>query len=354
MSKFLKISSAAVLSVLYAAPALASITPPTIYGGLYLDTRGSEDKVTKTYSDGTKTVEKTKYRQQLYDNGSRMGIRGEEALNNDISVQYRFEWRSPLDSDQRAFEPRDSWLAIKHKKYGTFKAGRLLSPEPYIRYTWDYPTWGADGNRSNNAIRYESPTFNGTDFMIHYVLDENKKGGESKTESLDTDGVGLLVKHQKDNYALGAAYFYADSQKSLHGVKFKDQLRLTGYYDFDKANQINFIYQKNKFNDVHYGQAAKNNWGLGVGASHKFNDKDTVYAHVNHAVNPYGKDGKYNSVTVAYDRKITDKLILGAESTYYKETINVPAHADKDGKAVLAHKQDTDSLGLILFSAYRF
>lgn len=115
MSKFLKISSAAVLSVLYAAPALASITPPTIYGGLYLDTRGSEDKVTKTYSDGTKTVEKTKYRQQLYDNGSRMGIRGEEALNDDMSVLYRFEWRSPLDTEQRAFEPRDSWLAIKHK-----------------------------------------------------------------------------------------------------------------------------------------------------------------------------------------------------------------------------------------------
>ncbi|MDO4894607.1 porin [Moraxella sp.] len=353
MSKFLKISSAAVLSVLYAAPALASITPPTIYGGLYLDTRGSEDKVTKTYSDGTKTVEKTKYRQQLYDNGSRMGIRGEEALNDDMSVLYRFEWRSPLDTEQRAFEPRDSWLAIKHKKYGTFKAGRLLSPEPYIRYTWDYPTWGADGNRSNNAIRYESPTFNGTDFMIHYVLDENKKGGESKTESLDTDGTGIMVKHAKDKYTIGAAYFYSNSNKSLHGVKFKDQFRATGYYDITPENQINFIAQKNRFNDVHYGQESKNNWGIGIGGSHKFNDKDTIYTHVNYAKNPYGKDGTYHSYTLAADRKVGSRLIIGAETTYYKETINVPAHTEA-GKDVLAHKQDTTSLGLIVFSAYHF
>lgn len=315
----------------------------------YVDTRASDTKVTKTFSDGTVETTKTPARPQLYDNGSRIGIRGSEKVSDNLDFLYRLEYRSPIDSDHRSLEPRDAWIGVKHKDLGTLKAGRLLSPEPYIRYTWSYPTWGADGNRSNNAVRYESPTWNDTSFMVHYVMDENNKDADSKTDSLHTDGVGVLAKHQTDKYGLGAAYFHADSQKAIHGVKIKNQLRVTGFYNVDDKNQVNFIYQNNRFNDTHYGEPSKHNQGIGIGAHHKLDDKNTIYAHIDYAKNPYGKDGTFKQYTIAADRKVGQKLIVGAEAGYYKETINAPAH-----EQTLAHKQETSSAGVILFSAYTF
>lgn len=318
-------------------------TGPTFYGTIYAEARASDVKTTTTYSDGSRTVEKSG-RPELYDNGSRMGFRGSEKLNDTLEVLYRVEWRAPFESEHRNFEPRDSWLAVKHQKYGTLKAGRLLSPEAYIRYTYDYPTWGADGNRSNNAIRYESPTIKDTYVWLHYVMDENKE-----TDSLDTDGYGVLVHHKKENYGLGAAYFSTDSHKKLHGVQFKNQFRATGFYKPNKKTQLDFIYQQNDFNDIHYGQASKDNWGIGVGGNYAINDKDTFYLHFNYAENPFGKDGSFKSTSIAAERQFTPNFAAFTELFLSKETINAPAY-----NGALAHKEQTEDVTLILGTSYRF
>lgn len=347
MSKLAKFSIAGLSLIV--SQVFAADTPPTFYGGLYVDVRSMGSTTTKTYEDGTKEVTKTTTRPYLFDNGSRMGVRGSMDIAPDTEFLYRVEWRSPMESESRNFESRDSWLAVKHKKYGTLKAGRLLSPEAYFRYTYDYPTWGADSNRSNNAVRYESPKFKDTEVWLHYVTDEN-----NDTDLLGRDGYGVVVKHEKkDKYGLAAAYFGTDSQKTLHGVKFKDQLRVTGFYQMTDKAQLNFIYQTNNFNDVHYGNPSKKNTGVGFGGSYKLTEKDTLYGHVNYAKNPFGKDGDFKSVAIAAERQFTPKFSAFVEYDYYVTDVNVPAHT-AEGKSVKAHKEKTEEPIFIIGTAFRF
>lgn len=74
MSKLAKFSIAGLS--LIASQVFAADTPPTFYGGLYVDVRSMGSTTTKTYEDGTKEVTKTTTRPYLFDNGSRMGVRG--------------------------------------------------------------------------------------------------------------------------------------------------------------------------------------------------------------------------------------------------------------------------------------
>lgn len=334
---------------LFASQAFAG-TPPTFYGTLYVDARSMPSKTTKTYEDGRKEVSKTSNRPQLYDNGSRAGVRGSEDINADTELQYRFEWRSPVDDTNRNFEARDAWLGVKHKKYGTIKAGRLLSPEAYFRYTWDYPTGGADSNRSNNAVRYESPKFNDTEIWLHYVMDEN-----NDTDSHGTDGFGIAFKHEKeDKYGIAAAYFGTDGQKTLHGVKFKDQARVTGFYNLNPKTAVNFIYQYNKFNDKHYGQPSKTNSGLGIGISHKLNDKSSAYAHIQGAKNPFGKDGDFKSASIAFEHQFTPKFGAFVEYSHYVTDVNVPTHNDDKGNLIKAYKEKSEEPAFIIGTSLRF
>lgn len=328
---------------------LSANADPTFYGLLVGDVRGTESTNTKTYADGT--VEKTKKeaRPQLFDNGSRLGVRGEEKLNDTYEFQYRAEWRSPVDSDARNWEPRDIWVGVKHKDYGTLKAGRLLSPEPYIRYTWGLPTIG-DGHRSNNAVRYESPTVKDTQVMVHYVIDEN-----NETDSHDTDSYSVTVNHSTKDYGIGGAYLYANGNKVLHGIKFKDQFRTTGFYNLNDKHQVNFIYQQNRFNDTHYnGQASKTNTGIGVGTRHKYDDKTAFYTHFDYGKNPSGKEGTYKGYSLAGDYKITKTTLVGSEFGQYQTNYDVPAHTTSDGKDVKAHESKTNASYLMVYGQYRF
>ena len=135
-----------------------------------------------------------------------LALEGLEKLNDDYEVLYKLEYRLENDGDlrnekikqpdgtektvakTRNFEARDSWIGVKHKKYGTIKAGRMLSLDPYVRYT-AYLASGVDGVRTNNTIAYESPKIKDVSFQAMYILDENKE-----TDTIDRDGYSLLVK----------------------------------------------------------------------------------------------------------------------------------------------------------------
>lgn len=135
---------------------------PELYGYASLGVAANHTKTTnKTTNISTSTTD----RPYLYSSGSRIGLRGSEKLNDDYEVLYKLEYRLENDGDlrnekikqpdgtektvakTRNFEARDSWIGVKHKKYGTIKAGRMLSLDPYVRYT-AYLASGVDGVRT--------------------------------------------------------------------------------------------------------------------------------------------------------------------------------------------------------------
>lgn len=379
--RFTALALSVATASLFASNAAAEDKPPTFYGGLYTNTWVSETKDTKTYADGTKEVSKSQSRVPLYDNGSRIGVRGSNTLNDKMEMQYRVEVRSPVDGDVkyaggketgkgRSFEARDMWIGVKHNDYGTVKAGRLLSPEPYVRYTYTtLPAPYTDGSRGNNSIRWESPVYKegalkDTQLMVHYVLDE-----KNSTDSHGTDAVAVYVNHTpKDaKYALGGAYFYADGDKAPHGVKIKDNFRITGKYDITDQYQANFLYQQNRFNDVHYGDTtpAKTESAISIGGQFKQNkdSKNVYFAQANLGKNPAGKPGDTKALIAGVTHSFKSNMDIGMEVGYYQTNHDVPAYTKetKDANGVVtattdikSHKSKSETGEVVIYTGFRF
>ena len=295
---------------------------PELYGYASLGVAANHTKTTnKTTNISTSTTD----RPYLYNNTSRIGLRGSEKLNDDYEVLYKLEYRLENDGDlrnekikqpdgtektvakTRNFEARDSWIGVKHKKYGTIKAGRMLSLDPYVRYT-AYLASGVDGVRTNNTIAYESPKIKDVSFQAMYILDENKE-----TDTIGRDGYSLLVKKNTDTYNVGAAYAYFGKAKTSYG-KLNYAARVTGNYKINEDYKVGGIYQQISYaND----DSAKNNTEQAVGVTlQHFKDKWTHTAHMNVVNNPSGKKGDGFELIGAIDRDISKNVSAGVDVTY--------------------------------------
>lgn len=283
----------------YAAEEPKKVEGPKISGALYprLD-------IEHTWTKNKETGEVTKNmgNPKLSDDASRLRITGKEKLNDQVDVAYRLEWRVPHDVNERSLEPRDAWVALTHKTYGTLKAGRLLTPDPYVNY--GVRSTAVDGIRANNGIRYESPDMKGTSVMVHYIMHE----GKEKTDDLGTDGYAATITHsQKDKFSVGATYLYTDSLKATHGYQIKYAMRLTGEYYPTPDWRIGTLYQQNRRVNMPYTER-----GLG-----------TVLTYQKSSFNPYisnsyvtgygGNDSTYKDIAVGIGKEITKNVSVDSE-----------------------------------------
>lgn len=75
--------------------------------------------------------------------GSRIGFRGTEALGNDLSAVFSFEHRFTPDTGEDAspgkaiFWHGNSWVGLRHARYGTLTLGRHLSPAFIVQNQFD-------------------------------------------------------------------------------------------------------------------------------------------------------------------------------------------------------------------------
>ncbi|MFB6348494.1 porin [Moraxella sp. ZJ142] len=296
------------LCVLLSVISVNAFAEAKIYGTFYAKAFGTHTSTTDKATGVTTTGFD---RPGFYDDASRAGIRGSEKLNDTYEVQYRLEYRIPFDNEKRSLEQRDTWLAVKHKKYGTIKAGRLLSPEPYLEYSLQ--STDADGYRTNNSFRYESPTIKDTQLWVQYFMDEN-----SDKDSVGSDGFAVMLKQEKSKYGIGVAYIRATATKSLHGYKLDDALRLSGYYQATPKVRLSTLYQHNNHvdfptekgitatiehtndhevgkniwvsytdNHVGYGESGGTQYGIGVGANKNLSKSVNVSADLEYYHSSY-------------------------------------------------------------------
>lgn len=359
LAKLFVLSSAGVLAASVAQAA------PQVYGAIYANADVTHTKTTKTYLDGTVEKESGVNRPRVYDNASRIGIRGSEALNDQVDVQYRIEWRSPFDVNTRTLEPRDAWIGLAHKKYGTVKAGRMLTYDAYLNeMPWGRPA-AMDGLRVNNSIRYESPVINGNQATFQYIMDENKDGTTAGTDSINGDGYAVTLNRSTDKYSIGAAYVYADADdKSDHrgvmyvGQPIKDAIRVSGFYQATPTVKFTGMYQQNRFNGTQYDVASKTEKALAVGLIKKLDDKDEIYSQVNLFDNPDGKDGNRFDVIFGAKRDFSSKVYGGVELAFYNTKVDVPTHqvtnSDKTVDTVNAHELKENTSELVFYTGVRF
>lgn len=240
MKKLLLASAVAALSVTAAQAA------PTVYGKAFLtlDLNDGDTDVTRT-TGATATTSSTDWnsRSQLNSTGSRIGLRGAEALTANTDLVYQLEYGIDVDANDNGrdqFYSRDTYLGLSNKQYGTLLAGRLTAIDDMVNYA-NVTAGGVLGGddvlasfnalRANNAFAYVSPSYNGLNFLGMYVMDEN-----NNTDSLGRDafGVGVQYTPAGQAYRAGATYTQAGD------LKFT---RLSGDYKLNPALTVGALYQ---------------------------------------------------------------------------------------------------------------
>jgi len=134
-------------------------------------------------------------RNEMESSNSRFGVRGYEKLGGGWRATWQLETQFLVDQNTTAFAARDSYVGLKHNRFGTVKLGRMDTP--FKEYGDDISFLGvSSGNfvstsavlrhfgigqgssarfheRRINAITYESPDWGPFEFKAQYSTNEN-------------------------------------------------------------------------------------------------------------------------------------------------------------------------------------
>lgn len=92
----------------------AAQAAPTLYGKLNVSV--------DSYDNGKDTVT------ELNSNASRLGVKGEEKLTEQLSAVYKAEWEVDVDGGDEVFKKRDIFAGLKWANLGNLKAGIMDTP----------------------------------------------------------------------------------------------------------------------------------------------------------------------------------------------------------------------------------
>lgn len=245
MKKLLLVTAVAALSVSAAQAA------PTLYGKAFLTADYVNGEIDGPGSDFDREEDTV----QINSTGSKIGLRGSEAMTANTDVIYQLEYGIKVDGDNRTFQSRDTYLGLANKNYGEFRFGRNYSVTDYINNVsrnegyWDNignstlndddnlanALTLTDGERVNNSVVWIAPKYN--DLPLELALQY------SADETFDDDsnnGYGAsLMFDAGTGFTAGIAYdkdMTINNSRNLIGPT-GDELFVGGTPLFDSNNQ---------------------------------------------------------------------------------------------------------------------
>ncbi|TFW35644.1 porin [Massilia horti] len=153
---------------------------------------------------------------------SRLGFKGTEKLNNDLSVNFVLEAAIAVDTggtdkDNLLFG-RESWVGLQSKKLGMIAIGRQYTPiyktltalDPFANNfggaAGRLMKAETGGTRASNTVTYSSPVMGGFDTKLFYAAGE-QPGDTAKARQLaasvgyESGRLALRVAHHQTNNA---------------------------------------------------------------------------------------------------------------------------------------------------------
>lgn len=183
----------------------------------------------------------------VHSNSSRLGIKGDQDLDNGLSIYMQYESGVDLtvhgtgdgngganSAGQVFTRARDSFVGLK-SDFGSIQVGRVGGMNQWL-YDYDLfadqvgdlgNVWGGDGlpGRIDSAVEYISPTFSGLKIAATFVPDE---GGHNQHDEV-----------LKADYALGGLKVglgYAQFGPGASGLPSLDATAVTASYEADIFN----------------------------------------------------------------------------------------------------------------------
>lgn len=228
----------------------AAQAAPTLYGKINL----TLDQVDNSDFKGNNDTE-------LNSNASRIGVKGEEKLTDNLDLIYTAEWEISADgdeSDAQTFKKRNLFAGLKFKNIGTLKAGIFDS---YFKNAagnnqdifndhsiLDMTAILYGEERLKNSVGFETDknlVIPGLQFNIMAQqgedtdTDNSSKGQEGKRNGFgDSISTSLTYENKDYGFAAAVAGNFGVAGKynaySLSGI-YSDAIRVTGSYDFSKV-----------------------------------------------------------------------------------------------------------------------
>lgn len=202
----------------------------------------------------------------IEDFGSFIGFRGHENIDANLHMDWQIEQyitadNSRVDPDKNTLANKDSFLGISGN-FGVIRVGRLSTlPKSDMEYVdpWEYDGKSVNGlamfarldNRLNNSLKYETPGYYGTKFILIYSPDE-KKDPQGKAK----DAINAALLYKDDTYFGGYSYYVKNNTNSgadadiWHraeiGIDKKIWMLSLGYQDVKGYTSI-FAYNEKAF-----------------------------------------------------------------------------------------------------------
>lgn len=178
---------------------------PQVYGRINLAFQHVDETDLKSGLDG---------KTELRSNSSRIGVKGSQKIDDNVTAIYQLEFRINPDSldggDGSHMKHRNSFVGFK-TNYGIVKFGTHDTPLKLIQDKIDV-FGGLDGdikevisangeNRAENMLMYTSPSMGGVVIDVAHISTES-----TGVDNKDDDGISASVTYSADKLFLGVAY----------------------------------------------------------------------------------------------------------------------------------------------------
>lgn len=196
------------LTVAIAAATLLPLTAqaaPSVYGRLNLSVDYSDVDTGVAGVDGKVW--------ELNSNASRVGIRGNEKLNEEFTAVYKAEWEVQGDmKGGKDLESRERYIGLKHFQWGAMRLGYIDSPFKNAEddvdvfndlVNLDMQNFIYGQNRLANSINYVSPKFLDV-FGANISLQPGEKVDNANENHL-ADGISAAFSYEDDSLYLSFA-----------------------------------------------------------------------------------------------------------------------------------------------------
>ena len=240
----------------------------------------------------------------LNSNASRLGIKGESKISEELAVVYQVEYEVCIDSGDckgQTFKQRNTFLGLKGN-FGMVSAGKHDTPtklaakkvDLFNDLEGDIKNAFEGENRVSNVVAYRSPKMNGFSATLAMIPAEGEDVDQDGQDDTGLkDGLSYSINYTKDNLYLAIA--------GDQDIDEQDLVRMIAQYQID-ALTLGFLYQQNQDN-----LGAKDESGYFFSAAYSLNPDITLKA-------------QYGEIEDDIDGDKEQTLSLGADYKLAKNT----------------------------------
>ena len=247
------------ISAAIAMPSIALADGPTVYGKF--NVAFGTQKYDYGYDAGYTTTKNTADDWTMTSYASRLGVKGSETINEDLSAIYQAEYEIDPTGDGTVFKQRTIFAGLKGG-WGAFKAGYMDSPlkssqgkiDQFNDTSGDLTGIFLGENRTSHTLMYSSPKMSGLQADIAIMPGQQLDSGQPNAKSGPAESASIDVNYTMDNLYVALAHDSKVKSTFNYGVKNTvdaisksdgysfNTTRLTGVFTMD-ALQLGAMYQ---------------------------------------------------------------------------------------------------------------